>query len=116
MSVESLEEWRKKLAERSASESPSTPNTGSEAAGLELTEDQLAATIRVFLVLQKARMAPFTTKSDFARMAANEVAICASEGLISNKIADTQYGNVWMITQEGMEQLEELDDYISTRH
>jgi len=87
-----------------------------EAAGLELTEDQLAATIRVFLVLQKARMAPFTTKSDFARMAANEVAICASEGLISNKIADTQYGNVWMITQEGMEQLEELDDYISTRH
>ena len=40
----------------------------------------------VFVVLQSARMKPFTTKSDFARMAANEVAICASEGLISTAV------------------------------
>ena len=44
----------------------------------EHTDDDISA-FRVFVVLE-ARMKPFTTKSDFARIAANEVAICASEG------------------------------------
>ena len=116
MSVLSLEEWRKKLAERSTSTSPSTPNTGSEAAGPELTDDDMASAFRVFVVLQSARMKPFTTKSDFARIAANEVAICASEGLISTAVKPGTYSNVWMITSEGMEQMEVLDEFLSTRH
>ena len=116
MSVLSLEEWRKKLAERSTSTSPSTPNTGSEPAGPELTDDDMASAFRVFVVLQSARMKPFTTKSDFARIAANEVAICASEGLISTAVKPGTYSNVWMITSEGMEQMEVLDEFLSTRH
>lgn len=116
MSVESLEEWRKKLAESSTSQFQSTPNTRSEAAGQELTDEEYAAALRVFIVLQSARGKPFTTKSDFARLAANEVAICASEGLISTKVSDATYSNVWMITAEGMEQLEEMDSVLSVRH
>ena len=116
MSVESLEEWRKKLAERSASESQSTQNTELEAAGLELTEEDLAAAMRVYLTLERARVAPFTTKSDFARMAANEVGICASEGLISTAVREGTYSNVWMITADGIEQMEAMDDLFSVRH
>ena len=116
MSVESLEEWRKKLAERSTSQSPSTPNTASELAGQELTEEDLAAAMRVYLTLERARLAPFTTKSDFARMAANEVGICASEGLISTAVREGAYSNVWMITAEGIEQMEAMDDLFSVRH
>ena len=116
MSVESLEEWRKKLAESSTSQSQSTPNTGSEEAGPELTDDDMMSAFRVFVVLQSARMKPFTTKSDFARIAANEVAICASEGLISTAVKPGTYSNVWMITSEGMEQMEVLDEFLSTRH
>lgn len=76
----------------------------------------MASAFRVFVVLQSARMKPFTTKSDFARIAANEVAICASEGLISTAVKPGTYSNVWMITSEGMEQMEALDDFLSTRH
>ena len=116
MSVESLEEWRKKLAERSISTSPSTPNTGSELVGLELTEEDLEAFMRIHLVLEKARVQPFTTKSDFARIAANEIGICASEGMISTQVSEGTYSNVWMITVEGLEQMEAMNDILRPRH
>ena len=89
MSVESLEEWRKKLAERSASQSPSKPTSASEQTGPGPTsEEEYAAAMRVFLVLERSRIQPFTTKSDFARMAANEIGVCASEGLITTQIGN----------------------------
>jgi hypothetical protein len=67
-------------------------------------------------VLLKARAAPYTTKSDFARKAANEVALCASDGLISTRINDHTFANTWMITEEGLQALEELADVLSVRH
>ena len=76
----------------------------------------MASAFRVFVVLQSARMKPFTTKSDFARIAANEVAICASEGLISTAVKPGTYSNVWMITVEGLEQMEAMNDVLSPRH
>jgi len=61
-------------------------------------------------VVSLAREKPFTTKSDFARMAANEVAIAASEGLITTRINDEAFGNVWLITQQGMGFIEGFND------
>lgn len=117
MSVESLEKWRKKLAERSASESQSTQTTASDETGQTPTsEEEYAAAMRVYLVLQRSRLQPFTTKSDFARIAANEIGVCASEGLITTQVGEGRYSNVWMITAEGMEQMEALDDFLSVRH
>lgn len=72
--------------------------------------------MRVYLVLQRSRVQPFTTKSDFARMAANEVGVCASEGLITTQVGEGRYSNVWMITAEGLKQMEALDDFLSVRH
>lgn len=65
---------------------------------------------RVHLVVTLARTRPFTTKSDFARMAANEVAIAASEGLITTRVNDEAFGNVWIVTQAGMEFVEGFND------
>ena len=71
----------------------------------------MAAAMRVYIVLEHAKVNPFTTKSDFARMAANEI-----EGLISTRVNDGQYSNVWMITREGLDQMEELASVLSSRH
>lgn len=43
-------------------------------------------------------------------MAANEVAIAASEGLITTRINDEAFGNVWLITQQGMGFIEGFND------
>ena len=72
--------------------------------------------MRVFLVLERSRIQPFTTKSDFARMAANEIGVCASEGLITTQVGEGRYSNVWMITVEGLEQMEAMNDVLSPRH
>lgn len=71
------------------------------------------ALMTIFLVVAKARQEPFTTKSEFARYAANEIALCASEGFITTKVNEQMYGNVWMVTQLGLEYLESLDDVLS---
>jgi hypothetical protein len=76
----------------------------------------LEAFMRIHLVLEKARVQPFTTKSDFARIAANEIGICASEGMISTQVSEGTYSNVWMITVEGLEQMEAMNDILSPRH
>jgi hypothetical protein len=54
-------------------------------------------------VLEQAWQGGFKTKSNFARSLANEVAICASLGLISTKIQGTKFGTTWYITKTGME-------------
>ena len=117
MSVESLDEWRKKLAKRSTSQSQSTQTSASDQTGHPpIDEEEMAAAMRVYIVLERSKVNPFTTKSDFARMAANEIGVCASEGLISTKVNDGQYSNVWMITRDGLDQMEELASVLSSRH
>lgn len=110
MSVISLDEWRQKRDDASTSPSPSTQTSASEEPGQTPTDVEIAMLRNVLCVLQRARVKPFTTKSDFARMAANEVALCASDGLITTRLDDNIVSNVWVVTQDGMVALEELTD------
>ena len=68
----------------------------------------MRALFAIYLTVEKARVEPFSTKSRFARFAANEIAIAASEGFISNRLDDGVFTNKWMITAEGIEFLEEF--------
>ena len=54
-------------------------------------------------VLFKAWREGFSTKSDFARYRANEVAVCASLGLISTRVRGEVFGTKWHITKQGLE-------------
>jgi hypothetical protein len=74
------------------------------------------ALMAVYTVVARARQTPFTTKSDFARAAANEVALAASEGFITTKLNETTYVNAWMVTREGLDFMEGVDDVFSPRH
>lgn len=66
----------------------------------------------VYTVLHTTWRSPYTTKSDFARAHANYVAMCASEQMITTKIADDTWGNEWLITELGMAFMEELQTTI----
>jgi hypothetical protein len=54
-------------------------------------------------ILTEARRG-FTTKSDLARLYADEVAVAASKGWISTEVYsdDDWYSNVWQITARGL--------------
>lgn len=111
--ITSLSDWREKRENTSASKSPSKPNITSEKHGqMSIDEDELQAVVNAVNVIFKARVEPFTTKSDFARAAADEVALCASEGFITTRVNDDYYGNVWMVTQLGLEFLEAVEDVL----
>lgn len=108
-----LSEWREKRANSTASPSPSTLNTTSDEHGqTSIDDDEILAVLKVYSVVAKARMQPFTTKSDFARMAANEVALAASEGFISTRVNESQYCNMWMVTYEGLAFLESVEETV----
>jgi len=62
-------------------------------------------------VLARAWAAPFTTKSDFARECADLVAMAASDGFITTRIATGLYGNQWQITSKGLTHLETLGGF-----
>ena len=112
MSVISLDEWRKKLADTSNSKSQSKQKQPSDAHGeTPIDEAELEGIAEVYAVLAQAKAAPFTTKSDFARVAANPIALAASEGLLSTRLKENTYTNRWMITREGMDWMEGFDDF-----
>lgn len=115
MSVISLEDARKKLEKRTASESQSTQSTQSEEAGLTPTDiDQRTddALLAMFVVLKQAQLGGFTTKSKFARDAATIIAVAATEDLITTKLSDEEWGNIWFLTEFGGEYLRELENVI----
>jgi len=112
--VISLSDARKKREKASASKSQSQQNTLSEKTGLTPTDEELAILNNILVVLERARIKPFTTKSDFARMAANEIGLCASDGLITTRISENAISNVWIITQDGLAAYEELSDVFSS--
>lgn len=66
--------------------------------------------VAIYMTLMKAWQSPFTTKSDFARYAADIIAVCASEQLISTKIDEESYGNKWLITEDGLVWMKGFDD------
>lgn len=53
-------------------------------------------------VLRRAWLQGFRTKSDFARLHADEVAIAASLGLITTKIGAHRFDRNWHITRKGL--------------
>lgn len=74
-----------------------------ERTGLILTKDM----IYLDQVVRKAWLEGFRTKSNFARLRANEVAIAASLGLITTKIGKEQFDKTWHITRKGLSLLGE---------
>ena len=69
--------------------------------------------IAVVMVVDMARINPFTTKSNFARDAANEIGVAASEGFISTRLEENKFTNRWLITMEGLQFLENMKDVIA---
>ncbi|MBN9346625.1 MAG: hypothetical protein J0I48_10575 [Devosia sp.] len=59
-------------------------------------------------VLSTAWNNPFRTKGDFARMNADLVAMAASDGFITTRIATGLYGKSWQITPRGLQHLHRL--------
>jgi len=119
MSVEYLEEWRQKLADISKSQSQSKPKRELGQLGQELTDEEdeeLAPLVAIYITLDRAWRNPFTTKSDYARFAADLVAICACEGLISTRIEGENFGNRWLITEDGLAWMRGFDDAFAPRH
>ena len=114
----SLSDWQKKRADSLASrKSQSPPITASDELGqIPTDEDDLQALFNIYAVIKRARISPFTTKSEFARVAATEVAICAVEGLISNRLDEGLFTNVWMVTAAGLEYMEEAEHVLGIRH
>jgi hypothetical protein len=61
--------------------------------------------LRIAQVLERSRMDPPKLKSDFSRSNADVIAMCASEGFITTKIATGFYGTRWLITPLGLSHL-----------
>jgi hypothetical protein len=56
-------------------------------------------------VLERAWKRPFTTKSDYARENATLVAMGASDGFLTTKLAAGLYGSTWQLTPGGLKHL-----------
>ena len=85
-----------------------------EAGETHISDDERAMLGNILSVLQRARLNPFTTKSDFARTAANEIALCASDDLITTRLNPNTVSNVWVITPDGLDALEGLSDVLGS--
>lgn len=59
-------------------------------------------------VLTRAWQAPFKTKSDYARHAADVIAMAASDGHLTTKLAAGLYGGTWFVTAKGLDYLGRL--------
>jgi len=114
MSVISFEEARKKLEEDGALKKyRSKLSTASAEAGLihtdiDLDEDDAAAFVRLFLIVDKACRRPFSAKGKFARENAVQLPAAQDLGLITTRLDDETWGSVWLCTEGGMEWLKEI--------
>lgn len=63
-----------------------------------------------FDVLIRAHLAPFKTKSDFAREYATDVAALASKGMLSTWLPGNHFGSEWRLTTTGLFQLRKTSD------
>ena len=118
MSVISLEEWRKKQAALSKQRSPSHPIIALEKLGLTPTEidEQMAHTMSIYIVLDRAHRRPFSVKSRFAREGAFYVAMAASEAWITTAAdehpSNERWGNQWVTTETGIRMRRSLDEIL----
>lgn len=64
--------------------------------------------MNIVKVLERAHRGPFKTKSDFARCYADAVAMAASDGFITTRMAAGIYSREWHITPSGLSHLYSL--------
>lgn len=118
MSVISLDEWREKQAALSKQTSPSHPISALAELGLTPTEidEQMAHTMAIYLVLDRAHRRSFSVKSRFAREGAFYVGMAASEAWITTAADDhpsnEQWANHWVITESGIRMRRQLDEIL----
>ena len=118
MSVISLAKWRKKQAALSKQTSPSHPIIALAELGLTPTEidEQMAHSMAIYLVLDRAHRRSFSVKSRFAREGAFYVAMTASEAWITTAAdehpSNEQWGNHWVITESGIRMRRQLDEIL----
>ena len=118
MSVISLAEWRKKQAALSKQTSPSHPSTALAELGLTPTEidEQMAHTMSIYIVLDRAHRRSFSVKSRFAREGAFYVGMAASEAWITTAAdehpSNEQWANHWAITEAGIRMKRQLDEIL----
>ena len=114
----SLDDWRKKQAKLSKQTSVSNPTLALEELGLTPTEidDQMAHSMAIYLVLDRAHRRSFSVKSRFAREGAFYVAMAASEAWITTAADDhpsnEQWANHWVITESGIRMRRQLDEIL----
>lgn len=83
----------------------------------DIPKEQMEAVIAVHNVMMKCRIEPFPVDSELARDASEIVALLASDGLITTKLPDETFANVWMVTESGLHWMEAVqDDFLGTRH
>ena len=76
---------------------------------MSISEDEILAVLNVYGVIKRARMQPYTTKSDFARMAANEITGCFRR-LHQHQIDETLAH--WMVTHEGFDFMDAVEQTV----
>jgi len=84
---------------------------GQDLTNVEYHTKQLIVT---YVTLDLALKKPFKIKGRFAREGAMYVAICASQGWITNCIEEDTWGDRWGISVEGMETLKTLEGLIGS--
>ena len=83
----------------------------------DIPTEQMEAVQAVHSVMMKCRIEPIPVDSELARDASQIVALLASDGLITTKLSDGQFVDVWMITEDGLNWMEAVqDDFLGTRH
>lgn len=79
-------------------------------------DEQMAHTMAIYIVLDRAHRRPFSVKSRFAREGAFYVAMAASEGWVTTAADDhpsnEQWGNHWVITESGIKMRRQLDEIL----
>ena len=118
MSVIDFKNARLRLLEQSTSNCQSTQSSASDGPGQQLIDDEesLEVIIGIYHLLERARARPFTTKSEIARAAADLVALCACEGLLTTMTSDGTFTNTWMVSGDGYSWLEGAANALSPRH
>lgn len=70
-----------------------------------MTHTDNKSCLKIIDVLDRAWRKPFKTKSDFAREHADVVAMAASDGFITTKLAVGLYQRIWVLTPAGLAHL-----------
>ena len=118
MSVISLEAARKRLAKNTKSKSQSSQSSPTEERGLIHTDEEIEELATILIarkskaILDAAWQGTFTTKSDLARTEADWVALSASLGLITVMTSPDTFSRSWMITEDGLETLAEINELL----